>query len=87
MEIEEANPNALRELLRFLYRGEVEDLDKFAAQVFELAHRYLVEGLKTYCIDYMLINVSEINVLEFYCLAKKYNVPELAEKAKRYFLE
>jgi hypothetical protein len=73
-------------MLRARCCGEAECLDELSTKIFELSHRYMLEGLKTYCLSYMMRNFSQVNVIEFYCLAKKYEVSQLTEKAKRYLM-
>ena len=85
VEIKDSEPNAVREFLRFLYAGKVERIDTIYLKLFELSHVYLVESLKTICMDYMVRHMNVTNVVDIFIVAKKYELPAVIERAKYVF--
>jgi speckle-type POZ protein len=83
--INEVDPMVLRELLRFLYLGEVENMAEISPSLYELADRYLMDDLKETCVYYMVHNVTVFNMVDLFCLAKKFNIPSLCTKTKSVF--
>jgi speckle-type POZ protein len=87
VEINDAEPDVVREMLRFLYTGEVENMTKVFTNLYELAHRYLIEDLKNVCVTSMIEHLSAENALELYSLAKQYDISLLSEQAKQILIE
>jgi speckle-type POZ protein len=87
VKINDAEPEAVREMLRFLYTGEVGNNAVGFPKIFELAHRYLIEDLKNVCVAFMIQHLSAENALEIYSLAKKHDIQALFEKAKKVLIE
>jgi hypothetical protein len=85
VEIKEVDPKILLEFLRFLYLGVVENMAEVSPLLFELADRYLMEDLKETCVYYMVHHVTVLNVVELFCLSKKFNIPSLCAKTKSVF--
>jgi hypothetical protein len=89
VEIKEARAPAFREVLRFLYQGQVEDLVELAdqLQLYELGNRYLMEDLKVVCVDKLLaLCVTLDNVLELYFFAKLYEIQDLVKSTETFLL-
>ncbi len=85
VEIKEVDPKVLRELLRFLYRGEVENSSNMVMRLYELADRYLMQDLKENCLYYMVHHITALNVVDLFCLAKKNDIRTLSAKSKSFF--
>jgi speckle-type POZ protein len=85
VDIKEVDPNVLRELLRFLYQGEVEMSPKMSMRLYELADRYLMQDLKENCLYYMVHHITVLNVVDLFCLAKKHDLRTLCAKSKSFF--
>ena len=81
--IMEAESEIVRELLRFMYTGKVENMAGIYFQLFQLAHTYLVAELQRMCQTFMIRNTNVENALETYFFGKKYDLPLVSEKAKK----
>jgi hypothetical protein len=86
IEIKEAEPETVREMLNFFYTGKVKNMSGVCIKLYGLAHQYLVKDLTAMCLGSMIGIVNLGNALELYTLAKKYDVPQLALKAKEVIL-
>jgi len=71
-------------LLRFLYRGKLEQdlLDKNAEAVFKAADYYEVTDLKRLCEKSLIKKITIANMLEFLVLADMYKARDLREATK-----
>ena len=83
VEIKDTESNIVEEFLRFLYTGEVENLDKIYMPLFQLAHTYLVEDLKTKCEHFIVRHLDVNNVLEMYVFAKTYELRLVSKRARQ----
>ena len=86
VEVKDTEPNLVRELLRFMYTGKVQNLDLIHFPLFELAHIYLVKDLERICEHFMIRHVDVKNGLEIYSLGKKYELPLLLKRVKQVFV-
>ncbi|KAG5682888.1 hypothetical protein PVAND_012206 [Polypedilum vanderplanki] len=68
IKIEDADGDAIKEFLRFIYLGEVED-KKQLPQLFYLAEKYDLSALKSFCTDLSLKHINYDNVLALIVLA------------------
>jgi hypothetical protein len=73
------------EMLRFLYRGEVESLEDVAMPLYEMAEEFELEDLKGLCLNHMQTNVTLENVAHLFAFAKEHKIPSLDRKAKNFF--
>jgi speckle-type POZ protein len=68
------------EILRYIYTGKVQNLDKLASQVLAAADKYDLKILKTMC-EYKLCNqLAKDNVMNFLLLADRYHMKKLEER-------
>jgi hypothetical protein len=84
-EITDFDFNIMRQILRFIYCGEVESMDKIARDLIFAAEKYQLDELKEMCKENILMNLSDINVVEVLQIADK--IPDcesLFEKAVRF---
>ncbi|KAG5671297.1 hypothetical protein PVAND_001502 [Polypedilum vanderplanki] len=70
--IEDADGDAIKEFLRFIYLGEIED-KKQLLPIFYLAEKYDLSALKSYCAYLSLNHVNYDNVLGLIDLADRCN--------------
>ncbi|KAG5683312.1 hypothetical protein PVAND_012598 [Polypedilum vanderplanki] len=70
--IEDADGDTIKEFLRFIYLGEVED-KKQVLPLFYLAEKYEISALKSYCAYLSINHTCYENVLELIDLAEKCN--------------
>jgi len=83
VEIKDADPNTLLEMLRFFYTGRVENLTDKGMKLYTLANIYMVDNLKLLCERSLPQNVNMENAVEMYCFGKKHGIQELVKKAEQ----
>ena len=81
--IREAESKIVRELLRFMYTGKVENMDAIYFELFKLAHAYLVEDLQGMCEHFMIRHAKLENAVDMYTFGKKYELPLVTNRAKQ----
>jgi hypothetical protein len=69
VEVDDFDSTTMRELLRFIYCGEVQYLNENAKDLIYAAEKYEVKHLKEICIEELAANVSEENVIETLIIA------------------
>jgi speckle-type POZ protein len=69
VEVDDLDSTTMRELLRFIYCGEVQDLKENVKDLIYAAEKYEVNQLKEICIEELAANVSEENVIETLIIA------------------
>ena len=84
VDIEDAEPNVVEEMLRFIYTGKVKDLNLIACELFKISDQYLLDGLKLICEDTLCKSLSVENVLEMISLADLHNAKTLKTKAEEF---
>ena len=82
IEIEDIEPEVFQELLRFIYTGRVSTatLDTMAAGLFIAADKYLLNGLKNECENYLLRDMSPDNCIELLLNSNLLNSSEHLKK-------
>jgi speckle-type POZ protein len=61
----------IREMLRFIYCGEVQNLDEIASDLIFAAEKYEVQQLKEVCIDVITSKLAEDNILDALIIADR----------------
>lgn len=69
--LEDITGEVLLEVLRFLYCGKVNNLDKLLLKILTAAVKYQIEGLKVLCEETMIDKLDKTNALEYLIAAKK----------------
>ena len=82
--IPDVDHEVLKEMLRFIYMGEVEDIKKMASELFIVADKYDIQGLKSKCEKYIADNIAIENVMQIFELAVKYNAKQLKTRAMQF---
>ena len=82
IKIEDIQPEVFQELLRFIYSGRVSTatLDTMAAGLFIAADKYLLNGLKNECENYLLRDMSPDNCIELLLNSNLLNSSEHLKK-------
>jgi speckle-type POZ protein len=65
------------EILRFIYTGKTENLDKLASSIYKAAHKYDLQKLKVSCASKLIRQLSKENVFDMLILARLYGEQEL----------
>lgn len=78
--IEDVNGDTLKEMLRFIYTGKVENLENVAFQLLYAAWKYNLPELKSICDDYFIGKISTESVCELFLEAVIYSEENLMKK-------
>jgi speckle-type POZ protein len=71
VDIPDINSKTMRELLHFMYSGEVENLDEIANDLIFAAEKYEIKQLKVLCIDQIITKLTEENVVDALIIADR----------------
>ncbi|KAJ8675640.1 hypothetical protein QAD02_011426 [Eretmocerus hayati] len=80
IEIKDVSYDVMKEVLRYMYAGKVNDLDKMAKGLHVAADKYLIESLKEICQNHLAHQLSAENVLEYLNFASVRNAPDLKKQ-------
>jgi len=83
VQIKEADSVVVREMLRYFYTQEVQNMNSVVTELYKLADRYLVEDLKNLCISSLIQMISKGNALELYSFGRINEIQNLTEAAKQ----
>lgn len=72
------------EFLRYVYFGELEIQQDLALDLYELAHKWQLEDLKTQCLEYLKKNLQRENVTEIAQRAE--NMEELCQEVIEFLM-
>lgn len=81
LEINNFDQKVVKEMLRYIYTGKVEDLNKVAKEILPAANEYALEGLKNMCENVMSKNLNLDNVVEMLTVADTYSAYNLKKEA------
>ncbi|XP_058801018.1 protein roadkill-like [Phymastichus coffea] len=79
--VKDVRYEAMREMLRFIYTGKVNDLDKMPVELLKAAEKYALPGLKAIVEKTLAQKIKFENALEYLNLAKTYNASVLNARA------
>lgn len=71
VDVPDFNSIMMRELLRFMYCGEVEKLEEIAKDLIFAAEKYQIPQLKEKCIDQLVSKLAKENVLDALIIADR----------------
>ncbi|XP_058805412.1 speckle-type POZ protein-like [Phymastichus coffea] len=81
IEINNYDQKIVKEMLRYIYTGKVENLNKLAKDILPAANEYVLEGLKNMCENIISKNLNLDNVVEMLTIAASYNAQNLKKEA------
>lgn len=85
VEIADFGSRTVKEVLRFIYCGKVQDLKMAARSLIHAAEKYELEELKEMCIDNIIEELSTINVLKCFQIANFIsNGEKLSDECKEF---
>ncbi|XP_033224523.1 speckle-type POZ protein B-like [Belonocnema kinseyi] len=84
VEMTETDPDVFNEMLRYIYTGKVEDLSDVAFDLYELANKYDIVGLRMMCEQCLLNILSVENVIHVLELADCHNASYLKNECIAY---
>ena len=82
--VEEFEAPVIKEMLRYMYTSDVEDLGKVSHKLFEAAHFYNLLDLETLCKHDMMSNITVENVTLVSELAEKYNLKDVQANINKF---
>jgi len=82
----DCDPYLLKEVLRFIYTGEVEDFEESVKLLFWAADKYLVTDLHLKCERHLATKINVDNATEMYTVGTKCNGKVLVHMAKQLIL-
>jgi hypothetical protein len=68
------------EILRYIYTGKVQNLDKLLFQIFIAAKKYGLKELKVFCFSKLIKQMSQTNVFDTLILADQHNAKKLEKE-------
>lgn len=74
-------PDTVEAVVEFMYTGHISVTTANVHQVLELAHRFLLAHLKTFCGEFLMKRLNLTNCVSVHLLALTYSLDELAEGA------
>lgn len=86
--IDHSDPESFEDFLKYLYTGKVESISPHKAlSLYRTAEEYDVKELKSFCVEYMMRNLTAENVSEVASLAERYKEHELFSVVEIFFSE
>ena len=77
-------PKIFKEVLRFIYTGWIDNLEKIVKDVWSLANKYQIAQLKEQCEEIMCRSMNETNAIEVLTLADEYGGEKLRKQASNF---
>ncbi|XP_051161492.1 speckle-type POZ protein-like isoform X1 [Leptopilina boulardi] len=84
VEVNDTDPDVFKEMLNFIYTGNVDNLDSVAFGLFESANIYDISKLKIICEQHLENGLAVYNVISIFELADRYNSLHLKKKCIEY---
>lgn len=79
--IHDFDAEVIEEMLWYVYTNKTKNLDKIAQDVFGVANKYQIHGLKAKCVEYFVFNLNYSNVIDILDLATLYDLQDLKNNA------
>lgn len=81
VEIADVEHDVLKDMLRFIYSGKVENVENAACGLLAAADKYGIEGLKSMCEEVLCDTMSVDNVVDVLVVADRHNIGYLKARA------
>ncbi|KAJ8680808.1 hypothetical protein QAD02_016595 [Eretmocerus hayati] len=85
--IEDQSYEIMKEFFRYIYSAKVNEIEKYAAELLFLSHKYDVEGLKSLCVQHIAESLQNENALECLNLAYQYGAETLKAECFEFILK
>ena len=82
--IEDIDSDVFELFLRYLYTGQVDQLDEKLTDIFPVADKYDVQPLREICIQHMAKNISVDNAVDVLLLAERHSVESIKSKTLQF---
>ncbi|KAJ8680748.1 hypothetical protein QAD02_016535 [Eretmocerus hayati] len=86
IKIDDIEKDVMIELMRFIYTGQVCNMERIVEELLVAADKYAIDDLKVKCSKYLCRVLSYENVLRLMSFANHYNVHDLLEQAFDFFI-
>ena len=86
VEIQDIAPGVLKEMLRYIYVGRVDDIVDIASDLLVAADKYLLKTLKNMCEETLCDDLSPSNAIEYLMFAENHNASKLKAEATQYIV-
>lgn len=84
--INDCDPDSFHEFLEYLYCGKLESISfRSAYHLYQISDKYNVQGLKPFCVEYMMHCITEENLCDVVKLAELYDETMLMSAAQVFF--
>ena len=84
--IDDCDPDSFGDFLQYLYTGKAENVSpRSALHLYCTAHKYDVKELKSFCVAYLMRNLTVENICDVVTLAEQYDEEELHSAAQVFF--
>lgn len=84
VELEGVRYEVLQKVFRFIYTGDVNNIEETAKDLFDVANKYCIEGLKALCLESMSKNLNKDNAIEYFKFSMIKNDEKLKTNAIEY---
>lgn len=82
--VKDLDYDSLREMLRFMYTGNVENLAKLSGGILAAQEKYQIDGLKELCEEYFFQNINVENAVEIIALSIRFNIVKTKSLAEKF---
>ena len=86
VKIEDCNSEIFKEVLRYIYTGQVAGVETVVDDLLHIADKYMLQGLKLICENNLIKNLSNENIFDHLSIATKYNLSSLKKKAIKFIV-
>jgi speckle-type POZ protein len=86
LEIDDLEFEVAEEMVKFIYDGKVENMEKYAKPLLEASNTFKMAHLKVCCENYLCENLTVENAIEFLKLGAKCHAEELKEECVDFIL-
>ncbi|XP_001603518.1 speckle-type POZ protein B-like [Nasonia vitripennis] len=86
IEIKDISCNVFIEMLRFVYTGRVNDMDRIVKNLLTAADKYAIEDLKAFCEKNLGDRITTDNAVDYLNLADLYNADNLKTQAINFII-
>jgi speckle-type POZ protein len=81
VEIEDIDGDIMLEILRFIYTGKTQNIEKLADELLPAADKYCLERLKVQCEETLCTTIDKDNVADTLILADLHSAAQLRQQA------
>lgn len=82
--IKDLDYDSIKEMLRFMYVGKVENFDNVSGGILEAQDKYQIDGLKELWEEHFFANINVDNVLDLLALSIRYEIDKIQFLAEKF---